>query len=356
MLVLGGLLLSSCKKVESTREVGHKGMARINPYLAAQRFLGDQGYEVQDALRWPDFDEKSPSMVVLPLSVLNAEGFVDDLAEWVQWGGHAVILLDHAESGVDDWDSLDGLGWGEEEEALPGEGWLQEIGLQVEDAVDESTDEVEVEGGKFEVWMESARRVGDGFIDSRELQYGRVTVVADARPFRNRWIGDYDHASLLRSLAELSPDDGPVIFLRFASVSFWTLLWERAWPAVIGLLVVVFLWLWKNLPRFGPLDSKESTNLLRAAGHHLEALGGFHWQLDRARALLHPLRESLMERAQRMAIASGQADADLFELLGERSGIGRERAQRAMLQEAPKDSASFTRLTADLQSIHRSLP
>lgn len=356
IILLPWLALVSCKKVETSREVGHKGVARVNPYLAAERFLGESGYEVRDALRWPDFDEESPSMVVLPLSVLKAEGFVNELSEWVRWGGHAVVLLDHSESHLGDWDSMD-FSWEDNEESAPGRDWLRDLGLEVEDEAKDSASKVELEGREFEVWMESPRRSGGEFVATRELQYGRVTVLADARPLRNRWVGDYDHAALLAWLAEISPDDGPVVFLRFASVSFWKLLWDRAWPAVVGLLVVIAIWLWKNLPRFGPLDSRETGGAnLRAAEHHLEALGGFHWQLDRARALLHPLREGLMERGQRLALASGRPDVDLFELLGERAGIGRERAERAMLLEVAKDPASFTRLTADLQSIHQSLP
>ena len=348
--------LASCKRVETERETGHKGLARVNPYLAAERFLEASGHEVRDSLRWPDLDEESPSMIVMPFSVLRAEGFVNELRDWVDWGGHAVLLLDHAESHVDDWDTAGFVFFEEEEDREAALEWLRELQMEAERGESTSTDKVSIEGTEFEVWMESTRRANGDFVATREVGYGRVTVLADARPLRNRWIGDHDHAALLSWLAEVSPDEGPVLFLRFASISFWGLLWERAWPAVVGLIVLILVWLWKNLPRFGPLDSGEARGELRAADHHLEALGGFHWQMDRARALLHPLRESLMERGQRLALATGQADANLFELMGERAGIGRERAERAMLQEVARDSAAFTRLTADLQLIHQSLP
>jgi hypothetical protein len=191
---------------------------------------------------------------------------------------------------------------------------------------------------------------------STEFGGGRLTVVADARPFRNRYIGDYEHASLLAYLAELSPDHGSIHFIRNASLSFWALLWERAWAFVVGLLALTAFWLWKNLPRFGPLDSKEAAGTLRAYDLHLEALGDFHWRLDRGEGLLRPLRQSLLERAHRLALASGRADLDVFELMAGRAGISRERAERAMTFERARDAGSFTRLVADLQQLHLSIP
>src|SRR5690606_6228297 len=138
------------------------------------------------------------------------------------------------------------------------------------------------------------------------------------RPIRNRYIGDHEHATLLLALAEASPYGGTITFVRNASLSFWKLLWERGWPAVVVLLVLVVLWLWKNLPRFGPLDSLETESGLRAYDHHLEALGDFHWRLDRGEGLLRPLRDGLLERAHRLALTTGQAEVDVFALMAER--------------------------------------
>lgn len=362
------LALVACSYVEETRDVGHKGKARINPYLAAERLLGELGYEVVTEPGWPDLDRGELSMVLVPASVLSAEGYVNALERWTQWGGHTVILLERGESYLNDW-SRGGFypGWGAEvPEAL--DGWMERAGWTLEgdggampgSSSAGSATEVTVGDETFEVWMESSAVIatseGEVSVASTGYGSGRLTVVADARPFRNRYIGDHQHASLLARLAESSPDYGAVTFIRNASLSFWALLWEQAWAFVVALLLLTAFWLWKNLPRFGPLDSKEPGGTLRAYDRHLEALGDFHWRLDHGEGLLRPLRESLLERAHRLALSSGRADADVFELMADRAGMPRERAARAMTFERARDAGSFTRLVADLQKLHLSIP
>ena len=178
--------------------------------------------------------------------------------------------------------------------------------------------------------------------------------MVDARPFRNRYIADHDHAALLLSVVEASPYEGSVVIVRDAALSLWTLLWRNGWPALAGLLAVTVVWLWKNMPRFGPLRRGEGPSTLRDYDHHLEALGDFQWRLDKGAALLRPLRDSVLERAQRLA-AVAHRDGDLFEWISQRAGLTRDRAQRAMTHEHPGDPASFTRVLADLQKIHLSL-
>jgi len=221
---------------------------------------------------------------------------------------------------------------------------------------EEVIESVTLEGDEFEVLMEGWGTVGESGIASRELGDGRVTVVSDARPLRNRYIGDHQHAALLLRLAELSPYGSTVTFVRGASLSFWTLLWDRAWPAMLALVALVVFWLWKSFPRFGPLDSVDRDKTQLAYDHHLEALGDFHWRLDKAEGLLRPLREQVLERAQHLAFTTGQRDADLFELIATRAGLTRERAERAMTFSKARDPGSLTRLVADLQAIHLSIP
>ena len=360
--------LVGCSYIETTREVGHKGRARVNPYLAAERFLEDFGYTVRNDPGWPELDDPL-GMVVLPASVLTADGYIEALESWVEWGGHAVITLEHGEGYINDWSRGGSFGsWYAEEEPDAFDAWMARLGYTVEGGEQEDSfkspkagEFVRLRGRRYEVWMESGVRIkpGDGkgrLLISRNLGDGRLTIVSDARPFRNRYIGDYDHAELLKTLMELSEYGTEVVFVRNASLSFWSLLWSRAWPALIALILLVAFWLWKNLPRFGPLDAHEDSRALRAYDHHLEALGDFHWRLDRGQGLLRPLRESILERTQALAMASGRRDADMFGLMAERSGISRERAERAMTFERARDSASFTRLVADLQSIHTSIP
>ncbi|MEP4079404.1 DUF4350 domain-containing protein [Haloferula sp.] len=361
------LLLASCSYKEETREIGHKGKARINPFLAAERFLAEYDFEIESKSGWPDLEDEV-SLVIIPASAISARGYTDDLDQWANYqGGHVVVLLSYGESYLSDWGISDFSGLDEADDlADPFTEWMGELGVEFEFDAGEDNDPLTVEkldflGEEFEVFMEAKvcpLDVDDEAVMIRSVEHGegRVTVIADARPFRNRWIGDYDHAALLLALEDAAPYEGTTAFVRNVSLSFFGLLWGRAWPAVIALILLVIFWLWKSLPRFGPLDSQESTAQARAYDHHLEALGDFHWRLDHAEGLLRPLRDALIERAQRLALTSGHREGDVFQLIAERSGISRERAERAMTFEKSKDAGTFTRLVADLQTIHLSIP
>jgi hypothetical protein len=212
----------------------------------------------------------------------------------------------------------------------------------------------------YEVAMKSTGLLsveGDtGPILSLGLGRGRLTLVADARPLRNRYIGDHDHAEWLVELIRDSPFPGVVRFVRSGALSFWGLVWARASPLVIGVLVLTCFWLWKNLPRFGPIDATERGPGLRDYGQHLEALGDFHWRLDRGQSLLQPLRAALLERARRLADESGRTGADIFGVMGEQADLTRERVERAMTHEKARDATDFSRRVADLQTLHLRLP
>ena len=60
---------------------------------------------------------------------------------------------------------------------------------------------------------------------------GRMTVITDGRIFRNRWIGDHEHAALLAALVESTEYEGAVGFLRGSGLSLWGLLGK---PSVAG--------------------------------------------------------------------------------------------------------------------------
>lgn len=357
------LVLGGCKTVEKTETIGHKGKARLNPYLAAERLLESFGHEVRSRYGWPDFDEGEVATVIVPASALSAEGYVRDLAAWVRRMGHAVILLEGGEFYRGDWNDSRVMP-PEPSDALVA--WLEEAGLSIraDDWSDDarSTEEVTFEGETFDVRMESrshpvVRGETDGpLMISAPSGEGRITLVADARPFRNRYIGDHDHAALLVDLVESTPYAGSVAIVRNASLSFWGLLWSRGWAAMVPLLLLVVFWLWKNLPRFGPLERGPATAQTRSESHHLTAIGGFHWRLDRGRHLLEPLRESLRERAHALMLASGRADADIFEVVAGRADITPEAARRAMTRDHCRDAGEFARVVADLQKIHLSMP
>lgn len=360
--LIAALLLAGCGGSYTTRteERGYKGKAKLDAYLAATRFLETMGHTVINKPGWPELDEVA--VMLVPASVLSTDSYVREVEEWVIDGGHLICLIEKAESYHDDWGRY-GRYRMSEDDAVPESlaGWMAEAGLEFSDGGGTKVEakRLRLDEESYEVFAESKTGVQKGNRSRRvmaqaEQGEGLITVMTDARPFRNRYIGDHDHAALLLALVDLSPYEGSVAIIRDGGLSLWTMLWRHGWPALVGLLVLTAVWLWKNMPRFGPLRREQEPTNQRDYDHHLEALGDFQWRLDKGAAMLRPLRDSVLERAMRLSAATHR-DGDLFEWLGQRAGMTRERAERAMTHERPADPTSFTRVVADLQQLHLSL-
>lgn len=360
-LLLLCLALAGCDYTTRTRDIGYKGRARLDAYLAAARFFERQDYEVINKPGWPDL-ENNVAVIMAPASVLSTDAYVREVREWVEEGGHLICLIENAESFRNDWNEFKGF-VPDNDEVLPAalEVWLKDAGLTVShgDGSKVETKRLTVDEESFEVFCDSFVGIQKGNRARRAMaqEYfgdGLITVMADARPFRNRYIGDLDHAALLQALVDMSPYEGSFAIVRDGGLSLWALLWRNGWPALVGLLLVAVFWLWKNMPRFGPLRREDEPTNLRDYDHHLEALGDFQWRLDKGAAMLRPLRDSVFERAHRQ-LAGTHRDGDLFEWMARRAGMTRDRAERAMTHERPTDATSFTRVVADLQQLHHSL-
>ncbi|MFD0895680.1 hypothetical protein KBB96_01765 [Luteolibacter ambystomatis] len=336
-------------------ETGYKGQALVDPWLAAGRFLSSYGHEVSKPSSWhPPTPEETVWFV--PAKVIGNETFARQMEGWMNRGGHLVCLVDYTDPGNDWW-------LGSRVQMEPAfEKMLSWHGFSVaqDGSATAPSDPLRFRGRKYDTeaksdWQVSVRNAKSGVFASTVVGNGRLTVITDARIFRNRWIDGKQHAELLKALVDASSTRGTIVFVRGATLSLWALLWERAWALMVGMILVLAVWLWKNLPRFGPVEAADAPSPLRGYDHHLEALGDFQWRLDKGAAMLAPIREAVIERSQRMLIRTGRQDADIFAVLAERAGISRERAQRALVETAPADAAVFTRTVADLQAILRNL-
>lgn len=186
---------------------------------------------------------------------------------------------------------------------------------------------------------------------------GSVTLLAHARPFRNHWIGERDHA---RWLAALVGNDSPkeVLFVSATSGSFFGLLWQHGKWALLALMVCLVFWLWQKMPRFGPLAEVE-LDTTRHFASHIGALGEFFWRVRRGSLLVNSAREAVWERVRErhrsLDNGSRQMSDHLAEEIARRTGLPVKRVTAAF-DVAPPDSAhNFVTLMRDLQAIRRAL-
>ncbi len=354
-LLVTALFLTACEYTEVKREIGYKGKARVNPWLAAERFAASDGNEVRSLASWtaPDVED---AVWFVPASLLSNQSFTRRMREWVEEGGHMVLLVEHADSETNDW-SRSSVKPRLEPVLV---NMLERTGIGLKEGGEMkkpvTASRIEFSGRSFAVDAKSTTSVSvyggtPGVFASVRLREGRMTVITDARIFRNRWIGEEDHAALLDALLGSTQYEGSIGFLRGSGLSLWGLLGKYLWPVLLGLGVLALLWLWKSLIRFGSVESADGVATLRGYEHHLEALGDFQWRLDHAAGLLGPLRSQIVEHGQRIHARSGRRGEDFFQFLADRAELPRECVSSALSDSAPPDSATLTRTAADLQKL-----
>lgn len=182
---------------------------------------------------------------------------------------------------------------------------------------------------------------------------GNVTVLNHARPLRNRYIDENDHAQWFMDL--IGEDAEHVQFIVSLEGSFWALLWKRAWMPILGLALVTVMWLWMHLPRFGP----QRQAVLHDTKHfleHISALGGFFHRMRRDDILLSAAAVAVRARATRLyPHLVHHSDSAIIEILAQRSDLPPERMRAAFEASEKPPTRDFIRHIQDLQALKLAL-
>lgn len=354
------IALCGCGGEEVEIEIGYRGKARRDPFLAAERFLEENDFYVS-VHTWFGAGPPPDAAVVATAQSFDSRGTTDSVLNWVSRGGNLLLLLDGGETFRDDFDDeplkkktkartertelLEKLGIGEAHDS--------DTSLKVK--FDDVQTTVEMPGRfKWKDGHAPARTIfsaGDGGsigLTSFLRGKGRVTIAAHAKPFRNRYIGEGDNAWLLLRLIGQSDAD-EVWFLNGVKVSFFGMLWEHGWMALIAATVLLAMWLWRSLPRFGPLRATEETGM-RDFAEHLSLTGAFLWRHRQHAHLIAPLREAVTRAAVRRGLVRN--DPDFPEKLAGLAQMEPLRVRAALLSENITEPRHFLRAIQDLRQLH----
>lgn len=343
------------------REVGYRGPARRDAFLAFQRMVQRYAWQVSH-MGWTE-ESGEANVLVVPVADVTSELHLREMQGWLDRGVHVILWGANAVPSGDDW--IEKGGTVEVPEKLAS--WLQrsvQVELIHQEAVRTSPPGGvwTLQGKDYEIGMYSyvsMRYRGKESSGFQQIRIGRglLSVVSDARMFRNRYLDQLDHPAFVAALLDLEDyrEIGVLGIVRGQPPGFLAMLWERAWPVLLGIGLVVVVWLWKNLPRSGPKKVLEEDVEARGYEWHLEALGDFYWRLDKGVGLLQPMRDRLFERAQTLIQLSGRVDMEPVVWLAQRSGLPEERVMAALASENPPDSLRMVRVVADLQKLQQSV-
>ncbi len=294
--------------------VGFSGEARVNPYFAARLLLERLGMRVHQQVKMSRAQALPPG-ATLVLAASRAEldpPTVDALLDWVESGGHLVVgvetdlqrdwLLNALEVSAawPEEDDEEETGRAEQACPAPEEAEIEEVVLPDGRALKAGFEggPVLVDRSEGHLWQHDSR---DGtHILALGWGDGRVTLFSSLRLFDNRSIGELDHAELLWGVLG-DPPSREVFLVRYLdTLSLPKWLWERAPLALVAAGVFLLLWLWRVVPRFGPLVPGAGSDR-RSLLEHIRAVGRFHADQRRQGKLLEALRADCLDLFGRVA-------------------------------------------------------
>lgn len=408
--------------VEVEKTLGYRGKARLNPFLAAQQFLNELGCDAKQTkaltklpdhdavimlsaesslpagrakqlLRWTysgghliyclggtrpynDFDTQFGAFI----SALLLEEEKDPILEQLGVSAKKRVAVEEMEKVLGD--VFKGITPDDKGADKKGKGKGEgKTDAGSDDEADEDVDDSRLESVQQVTWKRRTFEVSLGgyqhLILARKLRPGEfsagpqdeslalhlnhgsgsVTLLAHARPFRNRWIGERDHARWLAALVGVRASK-EVLFVAASSGSFFGLLWEHGWMALVALGLCLIFWLWWQMPRFGP-QAEVELDATRHFASHVGALGEFFWRRRRGDVLVAAAREVVWERVRErhrsLDDGSRRPGDALCAEISRRTGLPPERVAAALEVAPPQASHNFVPLMRDLQAISRSL-
>ena len=354
---------------QKSREVftGLRGEARVNPLLAAERFVrasADGNRMVTEARSLAQVSALDDGEVLI-LSRYRA-GFspaqIESLVAWVERGGLLItepanaagddplfdalaIERDRSEAQVEDPISTVKLPWG------------SDASYRVRFEGRTTVDYYGAPQPAFAVDDSSGRR-----LVAFTLGEGKVIAMGSLGPFENQVtkttdrtlsIGFADHAAFLMALLGWQDDDeaNVNIYARATRPSAWAWLKANAPFALAALAMFIMLWLWHIAIRFGPI-APDPLPVRRRLSDHLLATGRFLWRRKAASPLTESARALALRRMTRLVPEfpaldpTAQASALVAQI-----GLSRNEA-RTVLAGGAANAPDFVALMRLLHRIH----
>ncbi len=383
---------------EETIDIGFSREARLNPFLAAEQYLTQLGYDVQSD-NSAGFLNDLPSLSMLLISqaaIVRSEYRSKRLEMWLLQGGHLIIeapsanqLNQHvllapyaisrikSEAKKPDMDRQNTpsiqemVAMLEEREGrvpLIPEAELTQIRFENthepvtihfspdfildyqsgKKASDES-------GNEHFLLYQASSDAGVHFIQF-QIGEGLLTIVSDSSIWHSKRISQFDHAYLLQALSNRGVGDGPIVRIvrGIQMPPLTTMVWQAAPELVITTGVLLVAWLLYRSRRFGSVQEPDFSHR-RAISEHTRGSAGFLWRHKRYRALLEPLQQDIAKKVYQRYPNHRSGDSKLHCFLAERTGANVDDIRQAMSIPDAMNETTFVRQVALLQKIRESL-
>jgi hypothetical protein len=354
------------ESVPVKRYEGIKAEALRDPFLAAERLFSRLGRKVMRIRLSTGFDalvadESGVLILEAPQRHVVASNQMERLLQWVERGGYLIA----EESGGEDFlAKAFGI-----EPAAPGKNELRTngnggSGKPYVDVVLPGDPRryrlISGSGGGLSATRARPEWHAAGHNGDLILHYahgrGKVTLVRSLYFLANRGIGQFDHAELVWALLQHYQPGGAIhLAARLEHPTLWQWLTESASMVLLSFALLVVLWLWLVIPRFGGLRVMPAA-ARRDLAQHLLAIGRSLWR----EGGLGPLRElARREVAQRLAsrhpALSRRLAGERRAALARMTGLDDREIREALDDRRTLSPEDFTRVMRVLQRLEHRL-
>ncbi|MCD6043080.1 MAG: hypothetical protein K0R40_2683 [Burkholderiales bacterium] len=369
LVVLGVVwFLATHDRVPTKEWVAPSGEARLREFLAAQRFAERMGWKVSEVRSLPALDALPASGTLLLPNRRQAlpPAKIAEILAWVDGGGH--LLAEAEYLGVADplFEALGVVRSPADPEKRPFVLEMPQSGRRLQLYIGDAT--------KLEIAPQDIRLRAGSPASTKLISFtrgrGLVTAATSLRFARNPSFDDQvaerrkgpapsiaadDHAELFWHLLALSPARELNVYFRPERLSLWRFLTENAAPALVAIGLMLGLWLWSIVPRFGPVVPDLPPGRRRLLDH-LRASGRYYWANGLRSRLVVAARDAALRRVTRAQPDFALApEAERVSRLSAIAGISKEDAARFMTAAGAMRGADFIRVTQHAQRIHSSL-
>ncbi|WP_018417278.1 DUF4350 domain-containing protein [Teredinibacter turnerae] len=208
------------------------------------------------------------------------------------------------------------------------------------------------EVAEYEVIYAGGDQFGTRFIQV-DIGAGLVTVLANPGIFGSNYIGYFDNAFLWETLAFNGERLGMLHGSKMPSLG--QLMWKFMPETVMSFLVLLMLWLWRQLPRFGATH-RLHYQTRRSILEHITAAAQYRWRGGWQAELLEPLQQEIQKRAERQIPAYSAAEpSEKRRILASAASISPESLAAAMQAGKGLSEEKFLQTVKVLQRIKDSI-
>lgn len=364
-LAVGALWFARAfERVDGWHDLPPRGEPTYNPLYALKRALQADGVRAvaRQRLQVDTVPLAPRDTVVLfgdPRTLTSHEA--DTLLAWVERGGHLVVRVP-AFGGDADANAVDTPLRGELTDRLPLERVLRRAGCTSLRDPDGRPHPEFCRGARFvpAPAADVRARIGnadDGYVFAR-LAHGRgsVDVLGTNDFLDNGSLAEPTHAVLARQVLAPNYRAGTVHLVYAATMPpLWRWLLDRAWMAIVPLVLVLLGALWMRMQRFGPWQpSPEPAR--RSLVEHVQAAGEHLHRYGRGVRLQTALRDDVLARLRRRdPLAAALAGPAQAQAIAARTGLPPATASATLDTRAAEDAADFQRRIGRLITLRKRL-